>query len=345
MTGSSSSVSIPKLRVQLRRYLPLLLLLGLAVNLFLPQITTLEHSLQVIREIAVWGVVMAVIAQVLSRLGNGYLFWAVVALVGQRLSVVRGTLIGMAASSIGLVAGGLIGSTAATYRWVRSSGVNAEGAGLAGGVPTLLNNGALVIMSVFGLLHLLFVHELSTLQATVFSLTLLILGLAVVTMLWGVQHRSHLTKVGLWTSVHWSKLRRQPYDPSTAQASIERLFNTWDTLRTGDWRRPVAGAVLTVAFDMLTLHLIFIAAGHAVSPGILLAGYGLPLLLGRMSILPGGVGIVEGTMTVLYDGLGVPNPITIVVILVYRAISFWLPSLLGFLFVPYLQHTGQQTMS
>jgi len=345
MPESPRAVTTPKLHVQLGRYLPLLLLLGLAVNLLLPQITTLEHSLQVVQEMAILGVVLAVIAQVLSRLGNGYLFWAVVALVGQRLSVVRGALIGLAASSVGLVAGGLIGSTAATYRWVRGSNVNAEGAGLAGGVPTVLSNGVLVIISVFGLLHLLFVHELSRLQAIIFGLTLLILGLTVAGMLWGVQHRSHLTKVGLWTSVHWAKLRRQTYDSSTVQTSIERLFNTWDALRTGDWRRPVTGAVLTVAFDMLTLYLIFIAAGHRVSPGILLAGYGLPLLLGRLSVLPGGVGIVEGTMTVLYDGLGVPNPITVVVILVYRAISFWLPALLGFLLVPYFQHTSQQTMS
>ena len=345
MTESTRSVSSPKLRVQLGRYLPLLLVLGLAVNLLLPQIATLEHSLQVVREMAVWWVVLAVIAQVLSRLSSGYLFWAVVALVGQRLSVVRGALIGMAAASIGLVAGGLIGSTAATYRWVRGSGVNAEGAGLAGGVPTLLSNGALVIISVFGLIHLLLVHELSRLQAIIFGLTLLVLGLVVLGMLWGVQHRSRLTNVALWTSVHWARLRHQPYDPSTVQTGTERLFNAWDALRTGDWRRPVAGAVLTVAFDMLTLYLIFIAAGHPVSPGILLAGYGLPLLLGRLSILPGGLGIVEGTMTVLYDGLGVPNPITVVVILAYRAISFWLPALLGFLFASYLQHTSQRTAS
>ena len=119
-------------------------------------------------------------------------------------------------------------------------------------------------------------------------------------------------------------------------------FEGWSDHR--GMRRPVAGAVLTVAFDMLTLYLIFIAAGHPVSPGILLAGYGLPLLLGRLSILPGGVGIVEGTMTLLYDGLGVPNPITVVVILAYRAISFWLPALLGFLLIPYFQHTSQRAI-
>ena len=102
---------------------------------------------------------------------------------------------------------------------------------------------------------------------------------------------------------------------------------------------------MTIGFDMLTLYLIFVAAGHAVNPGVLLTGYGLPLLLGKVSFLPGGVGVVEGTMTALYDSLGVPDEVTVVVILAYRAISFWLPLLLGFLLVPYLQHVTRSSQS
>ena len=59
----------------------------------------------------------------------------------------------------------------------------------------------------------------------------------------------------------------------------------------------------------------FIAAGHTVNPGILLAGYGLPLLLGRAGFLSGGVGIVEGTMAALYTILDVPHAVAVVVIL------------------------------
>jgi hypothetical protein len=92
---------------------------------------------------------------------------------------------------------------------------------------------------------------------------------------------------------------------------------------------------------MATLFLLFVAAGHAVSPGILLTGYGLPLLLGKVTFLPGGVGIVEGTMAALYSGLGVPNAVTVLVILAYRIISFWVPTLLGFPLVIYLQRTTQ----
>ena len=340
MTDDSRIVSVPQLTVRLGRYLLPLLLLGLAVHLILPQIATLEQSLQVIKGMVLWAIALAVVAQVLSYVGSGFLLRAIVAVVGQRLSVVRSILITMAASSIGLVAGGMVGNAAATYRWVRRSGVSAEGAMLAGWLPSLFNNGALVVIGIFGLLHLLIAHELSTLQAIGFGLTLLVLSLVVSLVLWGVHHRSQLTKLAVRVASRWAGLRRQPYHPATTEAAVGRLFSAWDVLRAGGWRGPALGAALSIVFDMLTLYSLFIAAGHAVSPGVLLAGYGLPLLLGKVTFLPGGVGIVEGTMAALYDGLGVPDGVTVVVILTYRGLSFWLPTLLGFPLIPYLQRVS-----
>lgn len=340
MPDDSHIISVPQLTVRVGRYLLPLLLLGLAVHLILPQIATLEQSLQVIKAMALWAVVLAVVAQVLSYVGSGFLLRAIVTVVGQRLSVVRSVLITMAASSIGLVAGGQVGNAAATYRWTRASGVSREGAVLAGWLPPLFNNGALVVIGIFGLLHLLIVHELSTLQAISFGLTLLVLGLFVGVVLWGVHHRPQLTMLAVRATSRWAALRRRPYDPTTTEAATRRWFSAWDTLRAGGWHGPSLGAGLNVAFDMLTLYFLFVAAGHAVSPGVLLAGYGLPLLLGKVTFLPGGVGIVEGTMAALYKGLGVPDGVTVVVILTYRVLSFWLPTLLGFPLVPYLQRVS-----
>ena len=88
------------------------------------------------------------------------------------------------------------------------------------------------------------------------------------------------------------------------------------------------------------LYFLFLAAGHPVNAAVLLTGYGLPLLFGRAAfILPGGVGIVEGSMAAIYTTLGVPDALSVVVVLGYRLISFWLPSLLGFLAVFILQRT------
>jgi uncharacterized membrane protein YbhN (UPF0104 family) len=159
------------------RNLLTLLLVGLAVHLILPQIATLEHSFQVIKGMTWWAIALAAGAQGLSYLGSGVLLQAIAAMTGDRLSVVRGTLITTASYSIGLVAGGMVGSGAATYRWMRISGAGAESALLAGWLPALVYDGALLFVSIFGLLYLLVVHQLMVLQALSFGLILLLLSL------------------------------------------------------------------------------------------------------------------------------------------------------------------------
>ncbi len=340
MTEKKHVASIPRPGVRLVRYLVPLVLLGLAVHILLPQIATMEHSLQVIKGMKLWAVALAVLAQTLSYLGSGYLLKTLVAVAGQQLSVLRGVIVFTAAASVGLAGGGPVGNVATTYRWMRGSGVNAEGATLAGWLPTLFYDATLVIVGIFGLIHLLIAHELSILQAVGFGLTLLVLLLIASVATWGVRHRPQLTALAVRLAGRWAGLRRRPYDPAPTEAAVARWFSAWDVLRTGGWRGPVLGAALNTIFDMLTLYFLFVAAGHPVSLGVLLAGYGLPLLLGKVSFLPGGVGIVEGTMAALYNGLGVPNGVTVAVILIYRFFSFWLPLLVGFPLIPYLQRVA-----
>jgi uncharacterized protein (TIRG00374 family) len=323
------------------RYVLPLLLAGLAVHLLLPQLTSLEHSLQVLRNMAFWAVGLAVGMQIMSYVGSGVLMRSLIALVGEHLSIWRGTLITTASYSIGLVAGGMVGSAASTYRWLRSSGVRSEGALLAGWLPGLFYTGSLVTVSVFGLLHLLVVHQLTTVQAVSFGTILLILVSLVALSVWALRHRARVTHLAERVGQRWAKVRRRSYDPAATQAGLRRLFDAWELLSKGGWRGPALGAILNVTFDMLTLLFVFVAAGHPVSPGVLLAGYGLPLLLGKLPLIPGGVGVVESSMAALYDSLGVPDGVTVVVILIYRLLSFWTPTLIGFPLIPLMQRISQ----
>jgi hypothetical protein len=54
-----------------------------------------------------------------------------------------------------------------------------------------------------------------------------------------------------------------------------------------------------------------------------LAGYARPVSLGWISVLPGGLGIIEATMIALYSGLGVPATVVVLVALSHRLLSFW----------------------
>jgi len=328
----------PPLVLRAGRYLPTLIFLGLAVNLILPELASVEESLQVIKTMVLWAVILAAFSQVVRYMGSGYLLHSIVATVNQKLSVTRGALITIAAASIGLLAGGPVGNGAAIYRWVRKRGISAEASGLAGTLPTFFNNTILVVLGMAGMLELLAAEELSSAQFSAFLLILVGLGLGIASVGWGKQHRKGFMAAAVREAAFFSRALHMPYNPHSTETAVLRMFAAFDVLEKGGWKRPALGAVLTIGFDMLTLYFFFIAAGNQVSPSVLLVGYGLPLLFGRLAfLLPGGVGIVESTMAALYTGLGVPGPIAVVVILSYRMFSFWIPTFLGFPLAAYLQ--------
>ncbi len=157
------------------RYLSVLILLGLAGHLILPRLTSLTEAVRVAARLSGWAVGLAVAAQILSYAGSGYLIQALARLAGDRISVVRGTLITLGAASAGLVIGGLVGNAAASYRWARAAGVRPQAALLAAWLPTVFNSAALVVMSVLGLAELLAAGELSGVEAAGFALMLLLL--------------------------------------------------------------------------------------------------------------------------------------------------------------------------
>ncbi len=131
---------------------------------------------------------------------------------------------------------------------------------------------------------------------------------------------------------------RWTYDATALQNAIDNLYRGLALLDNKGSIRPALSAALNVGFDMLTLYSIFLAAGYKIHPGVLLAGYGLAFLVGKIAyILPGGVGIIEGSMAAVYSSLGVPASVSVVVILSYRLFSFWIPTLFGFAVVGYLE--------
>jgi uncharacterized protein (TIRG00374 family) len=327
------------------RSIIILVLVGLGIHILMPQIATFGHSLEVLRSMSLWALGLAILAQFLSYVGSGYLMRGIGLATGRGVSILRGTAITAASNSVGLVAGGVIGMSGATYRWMRADGVTPESAIQAGWLPGILEDLLLLALALIGLFFLLFIHALTKLEAVTFVLILAFLVLLIGAILYTVRSRSWLMNVVAWFGRRWAALRRRPADTSHLRDVLNRHLDALQILIAGGWRPPVLGASLAILFDMLCLFLLFVAAGHAVNPGVLLVGYGLPLLIGKAPLLPGGVGIVEGTMVALYDGLGVPDAVAVVVVLSYRFLSFWLPLMLGFPLIVFLDRGAARNSS
>ena len=75
--------------------------------------------------------------------------------------------------------------------------------------------------------------------------------------------------------------------------------------------------------------MILIAFGHTVMPIDLLVAYGLANILAAIPITPGGLGVVELTLSGALTGFGVPASIAYLAVIGWRLVNFWLPIPLG----------------
>jgi hypothetical protein len=95
---------------------------------------------------------------------------------------------------------------------------------------------------------------------------------------------------------------------------------------------PAAAASFVHKSMMLVVFwLMFLAFRVPFSPGTLFAGFALAYLFLIVSPTPAGIGIVEGIVTLSLVSMFVPIGSAAVVVLGYRAVTFWFPLFLGML--------------
>ena len=94
------------------------------------------------------------------------------------------------------------------------------------------------------------------------------------------------------------------------------------------------GAIGWWGFDISVLWACFHAFGAAPPQAVIVMSYFIGML-GNALPLPGGIGGVDGGMIGAFSAFGVPVEVSIVSVLAYRGIAFWLPTIPGA--VAYLQ--------
>ena len=321
------------------RFIIILIVLGLAVNLLLSQISNFTEAWSVVKTMTWWAVGLAALSIIFSYLSYGYCIHAIVASRKQQLSVPKSTLIVMSATSVGLVAGGWVTLAGSIFSSVKRETEDNGTATITGLLPSMLLNMSIALIAVVGLVYLGIIGQLTNGQLVQYLIFLFLLMFITFGSLLVLVFPKFTYKVINWALWHWNKIRKKPYDPQKTRDMLDNLIFSWKEMGRGNWKKPLLGAFGYTIFDLLSMYLIFIAAGYNIKLGVLFASYGLPYLLAKIAfIFPGGIGVVEATMAAIQTSLGVPSEISVVVILVYRLFSFWAPTLLGFAAMGYLNH-------
>lgn len=128
-------------------------------------------------------------------------------------------------------------------------------------------------------------------------------------------------------------LTRRPRGDTTAE--IERIM-AWMTAVRLSWTqvgRIVAWGTVNWLLDCAVFAMMFSAMDAPIPWKGLLLAYGAGQLAATLPITPGGLGVVEGSITVALVAFGGAESSTAYAVLLYRVISFWMILVIGWLLI------------
>ncbi|MBI4301804.1 MAG: flippase-like domain-containing protein [Chloroflexi bacterium] len=202
-----------------------------------------------------------------------------------------------------------------------------------------LNNLALFLLFPVGLVHLLLSQPLSRGEATgaVLAAVIAILGILIAAAVL-VSQPIRLVILRLIAKV-WRSLTHHEIPP--ALGNLDATLARGMAVIRG---RPLVLAlplgliVADWASSIIALGFCFDALGNPISPGVLLTGFVVGVTLGMISMIPGGLGVQDGSMAGIYALLGVPLEQTVLAAALFRIIYYFIPFFVSLGFYRRLVH-------
>ena len=134
---------------------------------------------------------------------------------------------------------------------------------------------------------------------------------------------------GFWNRLA-SRLGWRRLNPDALEARLEAFHQGLLELGNLPRWKFLAATAGRILLDVATLGACFAALGHLIRPDILLLSYGLLMVISTLAILPGGLGLADVSLPVVFSRFGVPGSVALAAGLTYRLLAFWLVRFIGF---------------
>lgn len=217
-------------------------------------------------------------------------------------------------------------------------------------VQGLLTNLTLLFFLVMGFVFLLTHESLST--AALVSATTLLALFVIATLLSVLLlvHAGVRRRVLFWAleASHALSKRFLPHHKTPRrmrlwrlQVNIERGF----AFMLANWRQMIMPVVYIVLDWVVTLGVLwgsFWCVNQYVPFPLVTVGFAIGILFSLVSLAPGGIGIMEGSMTTIFVALGVPLEQTVVAVLIFRIAYYAVPFLVSVAFFRTMLRVARQ---
>lgn len=270
-----------------------------------------------------WGwVVVAVAAEAVSYLALASLQRRLLRAGGVRVRMKLMTGIALAGNAIqNSLPGGLVFYAAYNYRQYRRFGADEV---LAGWTLVAFNAVTFVTLSVIAAVGL----ALALSAGNAYDLVEAILGIVIIAGLivvaWAERVRvlEHITSLVRLSQRFFRHPSRDRSASDVVHGWLDRMGAITPSHR--NWARAITMGFGNWIADCACLVLAFMSVGAGVPWRGLLLAYGAGQLATALPITPGGLGVVEGSITVALVTFGGGQASTVAAVLIYRLISFWL---------------------
>jgi uncharacterized membrane protein YbhN (UPF0104 family) len=302
-------------------------LLGAELVLAAP---TLSGALSALGGAQPWWIAAAAVAEATSMDLFARLRRRLLSAAGVRVGTRAALAAAYAANAVHLtVPGGAAFSAAYAYRWMRERGADAAAITWTLVTGGLISTSALAALAVAGSL---FLGAGSGLPALVLDAVLVVALVAGVRRL---RRRPDLALVAGRRLLGWrNALLRRP--PAQGDDALERLVGHLRLVRPGarDWAAATAYGAGNWLFDVACLAASAAALGvHGLTLPLLLLAYTAGMAASGVSLLPGGIGVVDTTMVLAMVAGGIPAADALPAVLLYRLISLVAVVAVGWLVV------------
>ena len=205
---------------------------------------------------------------------------------------------------------------------------------------TLADLGTLIPFLIFGLAYLQNRRDLKSYEIITASFFVVFLILLTAMILLSARRPKFLQKILEW-------IRRLIDRIGAIFKKPDLISEDWPERNTNEFRQAalaiaknpkylemalLIGFVLHI-INVAGLYAFFLAFKQPISLGGLMAGFGLGIVFFVVTVVPQGVGAVEGIMALVFTSLGIPSAQAITIALVFRGVNFWLPLLVGLLVI------------
>jgi uncharacterized protein (TIRG00374 family) len=299
---------------------------GLSLYILLPEFVRVASSWPRLFQLEPWWLIVALVCEASS-------FFCAIALLRLVLrtkdwfAVVTAMLAGNAVTNT-LPGGDAVGASV-QYRMLSSTGIDSVQAAGGLAVSSIIGVAALFALPIFALPVIIGGESVSAglvhageLGAIGFVL-IIVLGIVVLTT-----DRTLLTlgKVLQWIINKLPRKRKESVDLGA------RLISERDQVRSDlgkNWWKALLLVAGRIGLDYFSLLAVLRATGVRPNPSLVLLAYAATAVLALLPITPGGLGIVEASLSGLLVLAHIPSANAVVATLAFRLGSYWLPTIAG----------------